>query len=240
MIQKDAFAASMDDTRPVLTGVLMSMDGKTLSMVGTDGFRLAICKAILPDLFAKKQLIIPASALKEVMRILNATKTARITLVLPMNGSQVVFRCENVQMVSQLIDGTFPNYQAILPKGHKTRAVLDTDDLLKACKQASIIAREGNNAVRFHLQPGADQTGRVKLLTESDETGASEIELEATVEGQELEIAFNVKFLQDGLEAISNRNVVIEINAHNTPAIIRSAEEEGFLYVLMPMHIDGK
>ena len=157
-------------------------------------------------------------------------------------------RCENVQIVSQLIDGKFPDYQAILPKGYKTRTVIGAVDLLKACKQAGIIAREGSNVVRFHLKPGIDQTGKVQLLSESDETGASEIELDATVEGQELEIAFNVKFLQDGLEAISTRNVVIEINAHNTPAIIRPAdreasplgEEEGFLYVLMPMHIDGK
>jgi DNA polymerase-3 subunit beta len=126
--------------------------------------------------------------------------------------------------------------------------VIGAVDLLKACKQAGIIAREGSNVVRFHLKPGIDQTGKVQLLSESDETGASEIELDATVEGQELEIAFNVKFLQDGLEAISTRNVGIETNAHNTPAIIRSAdreaspsgEEEGFLYVLMPMHIDGK
>ncbi len=241
MIQKVAFAASMDDTRPVLTGVLMSMDGKSVSMVGTDGFRLAICKAILPEPFAKKQLIIPASALKEVMRILNATKTARITLVLPTNGSQVVFRCENVQIVSQLIEGKFPDYQVILPKGHKTRTFVNTSELLKACKQAGIIAREGSNVVRFHLYPGPEQTGKVKLLAESAETGASEIELAATVEGLELEIAFNVKFMQDALEAISSKDVVIETNAYNTPAIIRPVgEQEGYRCILMPMHIDGK
>jgi len=240
MIQKVAFAASMDDTRPVLTGVLMSMDGKTISMVGTDGFRLAICKAILPEPFAKKQLIIPASALKEVVRILNATKTARISLVLPSNGSQMVLRCENVQIVSQLIDGNFPDYQAILPKGYKTKAVIATFDLLKSCKQASIIAREGNNMVQFHFYPGEDQTGKVVLLAESDETGTSEIELEAIVEGQELEIAFNVKFLQDGLETITTKNVIIEANAHNTPAVLHSSGEEESVYVLMPMHIDRK
>jgi DNA polymerase-3 subunit beta len=78
------------------------------------------------------------------------------------------------------------------------------------------------------------------LLAESDDTGASEIELDATVEGQELEIAFNVKFLQDALDAISARNTVIETNAHNTPGLIRPAGEEGYLYVLMPMHVDGR
>jgi DNA polymerase III subunit beta len=240
MIQKVAFAASMDDSRPVLTGVLFTMDGKTASMVATDGFRLATYKAALPAVFDKKQLIIPASVLKEVVRILGATKASQITMALPNTGSQAVLRCENVQIVSQLIDGKFPDYQAILPKGYKTRTVLPVADLLKACNQASVIAREGSNVVRFHFTPGTENTGKVQLLAHSDETGASEIELEATGEGPELEIAFNVKFLQDGLEAISSGNVVIETNAHNTPAAIRSAREEGFLYVLMPMHMDGK
>jgi DNA polymerase-3 subunit beta len=248
MIQNVAFAASVDDSRPVLTGVLMNMDGKSASMVATDGFRLALFKAELPVTLGKKQLIIPASALKEVVRILGAAKANKITLFLPSIGSQVVLRCENVQIVLQLIDGKFPDYQMILPKGYKTRTVVNTNDLLKACKQASIIAREGNNVVRFHLQPGPDQTGKVRLLAESDETGTSEIEIGATVEGQELEIAFNVKFLQDGLETISTKNVVIEANAHNTPAAIRPTgraaspigEEEEHFCVLMPMHIDGR
>jgi DNA polymerase-3 subunit beta len=240
MIQKVAFAASTDDTRPVLTGIWMSMDGKAASMVATDGFRLAIHKAELPATIGKKQLIVPASAMKEVVRILGATKANSITLFLPSTGSQVVLRCENVQIVSQLIDGKFPDYHAILPKGYKTRTVVNTNELLKACKQASIIAREGSNVVRFHLQPGPDQTGKLKLFAESDETGASEIELDATVEGQELEIAFNVKFLLDGLDAVSTENVVIETNARNTPAMIRPEGEEEFQYILMPMHMDGK
>jgi DNA polymerase III subunit beta len=240
MIRTVAFAASVDDSRPVLTGVLLQMDGKAVSMAATDGFRLALHKADLPLMLGKKQLIIPASTLKEVVRILGATKASTITLFLPSTGSQVVLRCENVQIVSQLIDGKFPDYQVILPKGYKTRTVVNTGELLKACKQAGIIAREGSNVVRFHPQPGGDQTGKVQLLAASDETGESEIELAATVEGQELEIAFNVKFLQDALEAISSKDVVIETNAHNTPASIRSTGEEDYLYVLMPMHIDGK
>lgn len=113
-------------------------------------------------------------------------------------------------------------------------------DLLNACKQASVIARDGNYAVRVHLQPGQDHTGKIKLLAQSDETGASSIELAASVEGQELECAFNVKYLVDGLEAISTGNVVIETNAHNTPAVFHSSDKEGLLYLLMPMQIEGK
>lgn len=240
MIQKVAFAASMDETRPVLNGVLLSLEGKSISMVGTDGFRLAVYKATLLESFASKQLIIPASTLKEALRILNAVRTSRITLILPTNSNQVVLRVENVQLVSQLVEGKFPDYQAILPKGYKTRTILDAGDLLKACRQASIIAREGNHVLRLHLQPGLNPGGKLKVLAEADLTGASEIELDATIEGQELDIAFNVKFLQEGLETISTQNVVIETNAYNTPAIIRSTGGEENLYVLMPMHIDGR
>ncbi len=239
MIRAVAFAASVDESRPVLTGVLLQMDGKTIAMVATDGFRLALHKTEAAISLEKKQLIIPASVLKEVLRILSATKASTITLYMPAGGSQVVLRLENVQIVSQLIDGKFPDYQVILPKGYKTRTIVDAGELLKACKQAGIIAREGSNLVRFHLQPGADQSGKVKLLAASAETGESEIELNATVEGQDLEIAFNVKFLQDALEAITTKCVVIDSNAYNTPATISPAgEQDAYRYVLMPMHLE--
>jgi len=241
MIRAVAFAASVDESRPVLTGVLLQMDGKTIAMAATDGFRLALHKTEAAISLEKKQLIVPASVLKEVLRILSATKASTITLYLPSGGSQMVLRLENVQIVSQLIDGKFPDYQVILPKGYKTRTIVDAGELLKACKQAGIIAREGSNVVRFHLQPGADQSGKMKLLAASAETGESEIELDATVEGLELEIAFNVKFLQDALEAISTKRVMIETKEHNTPATIRPAgEQDAYRYVLMPMHIDDK
>lgn len=233
-----AFAASVDESRSVLTGVLLQMDGKTITMAASDGFRLALHTTEVSIPLEKKQLIIPASVLKEVLRILIATKASTITLYLPSAGSQAVLRLENVQVVSQLIDGKFPDFQVIIPKGYKTRTIVDAGELLKACKQAGIIAREGSNVVRFHLQPGADESGKVKLLSASAETGESEIELDATVEGQELEIAFNVKFLQDALEAISTKHVVIETNDPRTPATIRPAgEQDAYRYVLMPMHI---
>ena len=238
-IRKVAYAASADDSRPVLGGVLVTMEGNTLSCVATDGFRLAINKVSLTASLPQKQLIIPAVTLKEVARILNVVKTSHFTLFIPETGSQIGFRCENVQIVSQLVDGKYPDYWAILPKGHKTRAMIDRNELLKACKQAAIIARECNNVIHLHLlPPGSDQKGKVKIQAEADEAGASEIELEATIEGQELEIAFNVKFLQDVLEIISAGKVIIETNAHNTPAVIRPVDrEEDYISVLMPMHI---
>ena len=240
MIQATAFAASIDQARPVLEGVQLSIDGNTLSMAATDGFRLAVKKATLPVNAGSQQVIIPASSLKETVRILTATKPGQVHLMIPKKGSQVVLRAGNVQLISQLIDGRFPDYQMIVPKGHKTRTVLATTDLLKACKQAAIIAREGGNVIQLRLTPGEEQSGKVTVLAESGDTGESEVELPATITGPEMTIAFNVKFLQDGLEAIRTKNVVIETNTHNTPAVIRPAGEEEYLYILMPMHVDGK
>lgn len=94
--------------------------------------------------------------------------------------------------------------------------------------------------IQLHLTPGADQAGKVTVLAESGDTGETEVDLPATITGPEMTIAFNVKFLQDGLEAIRTKNVVIETNAHNTPAVIRPAGEEEYQYILMPMHVDGK
>jgi len=240
MIQATAFAASIDQARPVLEGVQLSLDGNPLSLAATDGFRLAVKKATLPVTAGRQQVIIPASSLKETVRILTATKPGQVHLMIPKKGSQVVLRAGNVQLISQLIDGRFPDYQMIVPKGHKTRTVLATTDLLKACKQAAIIAREGGNVIQLRLTPGEEQSGKVTVLAESGDTGESEVELPATITGPEMTIAFNVKFLQDGLEAIRTKNVVIETNTHNTPAVIRPAGEEEYLYILMPMHVDGK
>jgi DNA polymerase-3 subunit beta len=127
-----------------------------------------------------------------------------------------------------LSDGRFPDYQAIVPKGYKTRLVLATANLLKACKQAAIIAREGGNVIQLRLTPGEDQIGKVTVLAESGNTGKSEVELPATIADLEMTISFKVKFLQDGLEAVRAKNVVTETNAHNTPAVICPAGEDEY------------
>ena len=107
----------------------------------------------------KKQLVVPAAALKEAARILSAFKGEKVILFIPPSGSQIVFRCEHIQLISQLIDGNYPDYQSIFPKGYKTRTVLSSAELLKACKQAGIIAREASNVVRppSETGPGADR-----------------------------------------------------------------------------------
>jgi DNA polymerase III subunit beta len=152
-------------------------------------------------------------------------------LFVPVGSSQVVLRCEDVQIISQVIDEKFSDYQAVIPRERKTRTLVSTSELLNACKQAATIAREGTNVVQLHLIPAGEQPGKLRVLARSDEAGTSEIELPATVEGEELEIAFNVKYLLDALEVISTPSVAL------IRPVCAAEDKEDYFYVLMPMHV---
>jgi DNA polymerase-3 subunit beta len=238
MIQQVAFAASTDEARPVLTGVLVSVSGSQISLAATDGFRISVRKAELASP-AKQSIsaIVPARALSELARIATDTEQA-IAMICPPGRGQVIFHLKDIELVSQLIDGNFPPYDVIVPKSFKTRTILSTNQLLKACKQAEIIAREGTNVARMNIAPAGDmKPSQVEVTAQSEETGSSEAKIDATVDGIPLLIAFNVKFLREVLEVIKTPNVSVETNAANTPGMIRPVGDEHFIHVIMPMHL---
>jgi DNA polymerase-3 subunit beta len=136
-----------------------------------------------------------------------------------------------------LIDGNFPDYRAIIPKSYKTRTVVSTSAFLKACKQAEIIAREGNNVIRLNVLPDENGVGRIEINSQTEETGKSDIQLEANVEGSGILVAFNVKFLREVLDVIHLPNVALETNTNNSPGVIRPVGDENFVHVIMPMHL---
>jgi DNA polymerase-3 subunit beta len=237
-IQQVGFSASSDEARPILTGVLITMEGNELTMVATDGFRISVKKSILSQPASSNiSVTVPARALGELARAaVNAEET--ITMVLPPSRGQVIFHLKDVEVVSQLIEGNFPDYRAIIPHTFKTRTVLPTETLLKACKQAEIIAREGTNVARVSINPTNDtQPGTVELSATAEQTGSSEVAVDASVDGIPLLIAFNVRYLREVLEVIKSPNVSLETNAANTPAMIKMVGDDRFLHVIMPMHL---
>ena len=238
MIQQVAFAASTDEARPVLMGVLVKVEGDQVIMAAADGFRLSVRKATLSSPAAQPiTAIIPARALQELARIASDGEQM-IQMVLPKGRGQVVFRVKDAELVSQLIDGTFPDYQQIIPRSYKSRTLLPTASLLKACKQAEIFAREGSNVVRLNIRNSGElQPGEVEISAHSEETGSNETIVEATVDGIPLLIAFNVKFLREVLEVVKTPNVAIETSAANAPGVVKPAGDENFLHVIMPMHL---
>lgn len=237
MIQQVAFAASADDARPVLQGVSLTVDGSEITLAATDGFRISTRRARLSSPVAKPMnAIIPARALNELARVTGDAKQT-VQMVIPSGRGQVLFHLEDLELVSQLIEGNFPDYKAIMPQSFKTTTIVSTSEFLKACRQAEIIAREGNNIIRLNIRPNADGPGSVEISAQSEETGSSEVLVGATVTGSILEIAFNVRYLRELLDVVKAPSVALETNANNTPGMLRPVGNDDFRHVIMPMHL---
>lgn len=237
MIAQVAFAASSDDARPVLTGVLLEINDGQLSMAAADGFRLSVRSSHLPSPgLGPLKAIIPGRALSELARIMGDDET--VAMSLPPNRGQVIFRTQNAELASQLIEGTYPDVKGIIPNGFKTRAVLPTSSFLKACKAADIFAREAAHSARLVITPGGElQPGTMEISATAAETGSNETVVDATIEGDPLEIAFNVRFLIDVLGVIDTPNVALETSTATSPGVLRCVGRDDFLHVIMPMHL---
>ncbi|MBE9525008.1 MAG: DNA polymerase III subunit beta [Chloroflexi bacterium] len=238
MIQQVVFAASTDEARPILTGVLVTVEDNLLSLASADGFRLSVRSAELSAPLSNSiQAVIPARALSELARISTDGKET-VTMTIPPQSGRVIFRTQNVELASQLIDGAFPDYEQIIPLSHETRTVLSTDAFLKACKQAEIFAREGSLIARVSITPGGElQPGTVEISGQSEETGSNQTIVDASIEGPPILIAFNVRFLREVLDVIKTPNVALETTVNTSPGVIRPIGEKDFTHVIMPMHL---
>ncbi len=232
-LEHTTFAASNDDSHPVLTGVLAEFEGETLTLAAADGFRLSVRRVSLVHPVAHPfNVIIPARALSELMRILG-TQEDPVNVSTTSTHNQILFRLEHTVLNSQLIDGNFPDYRRIIPDGHKTRVVMGREEWLQACKRAAIFARDVANIVRLDVQPG-----EITVSANSAESGQGETRLTASVEGDPLEIAFNVRFLIDVLSALDTPQVALELNTSTNPGVIKAVgDEEIYTHVVMPMHL---
>lgn len=238
MIRQVAFAASSDEARPILTGVLVTVSGERITMAAADGFRLSVRRAELSSPISRPvSVVIPARALNELARIVT-DKDQSVSMHLPTGRGQVIFRLKDTELVSQLIEGTFPDYEQIIPSSSTTRTVLSTSAFLKACKQAEIFAREGSNITRINVLPGGEmKPGQVEISGQSEETGSNQTIVDASIDGPGILIAFNVRFLREVLDVITTPNVSLETTQDTSPGVLRPAGEDGFIHVIMPMHL---
>lgn len=238
MIQQVVFAASTDEARPILTGVLVNVQGNKIMLQSADGFRLSVRRAELSAPVSKPiKAVIPARALSELARIAGDGEQV-VTMVVPPGRGQVIFRMKDVELVSQLIEGSFPDLEQVIPRSYQTRTVLSTTAFFKACKQAEIFAREGSHIARIHINPGGElQPGTVEISGQSEETGYNQNVVDASIEGPTLLIAFNVRFLREVLDVIKTPNVALETTADTAPGVLRPVGEDNFLHVIMPMHL---
>jgi len=240
MIQQVVFAASTDEARPILTGVLMTIEDSKITLASADGFRLSVRTAELSSPAPQPiSAVIPARALSELSRIAGGGDDKDVvTMTMPPHSGRVIFRTKDIELASQLIEGTFPDYQQIIPVSHQTRTVLSTASFLKASKQAEIFAREGSLIARVSITPGGElQPGTVDISGQSEETGSNQTVVDASIEGPPILIAFNVRFLREVLDVIKTPNVALETTVDTSPGVIRPVGDQNFLHVIMPMHL---
>ena len=237
-ISQVVFAAATEESRPVLTGVDAVFDGDLLTLAAADGFRLAVYKLPLTvPVSQKTEVIIPARTLAELNRLMAEQEEAVEILVNP-DKSQALFRLKNIELVSQLVQGTFPNYAQLIPQSYNTRAVVSVADFERATKTASIFARDGSGIVRLVIAPGSELTpGKMTISARSEEIGDDVGEIDATVDGEESKIAFNGKYLTDVLGMLREPQVAVETTNPSSPGVIRPVGVDNYIHVVMPMFV---
>ncbi len=237
-INQVVFAAATEESRPVLTGVCTQFEGETLTLAAADGFRLAVNKLPVANPVGEKtEVIIPARTLAELNR-LSAEQEEAVDITLNPNKSQVLFRLKNIELVSQLVQGTFPNYSQLIPQSYNTRVIVSVADFLRATKTASIFARDGSGIVRLVITPGSEKNpGKISVSARSEEIGDDVGEIDATVEGDDAKIAFNGKYLTDVLSILHEAQVALETTNPSSPGLIRPVGTDNYTHVVMPMFV---
>ena len=234
-----AFAAATEDSRPVLTGIKVEITGQDFTFAAADGFRLAVYEAKLAEPVSEDvSFIIPGRALQEVNRLIGSQASDPVEFTVTPSRSQALFRLDNIQIVSQLIQGTFPNYAQLIPQSYETRVVVDLEEFLRATRTASIFARDGSGIVRIQATGGANgSSGRLSISSRAEELGDNQGEIDASVEGEEAKIAFNSKYLSEVLDVMGKGEVALETTTPSSPGVLRPLHKEGYVHVVMPMFV---
>jgi len=240
VINQVAFASATDEGRPILTGVLLKIDGKTLSWVATDGYRLSVKKIETKETLKEenlKSLVIPAKTLIEVSRIIadqSKQESVLVEMGLTKDGNQVIFLFPEIELSTRLLEGEFPDYEKIIPKDFSTKVTLDKGELIRAVKIASIFARDSANIVKFKFQEG-----KLTISANSPQVGENQSEVEAKIEGEGGEIAFNFRFLLDFLNSVVSEEIIFEMSGSLNPGVFRIKDDPDFLHIIMPVRLQS-
>jgi DNA polymerase-3 subunit beta len=237
-ITQVVFGAATEESRPTLTGINADFDGDKLVLAAADGFRLAVHTATLSSPVDEKvTVIIPARSLGEVNRLLSDQEEP-VEITINKQKSQVLFHLKDADLVSQIIQGSFPDYTQVIPQSYTTRSVLDISQFLKATKMSSIFARDASGIIRLVATPGAELSpGKLSISAQAEEIGGNETEVDAMVDGDPAKIAFNVKYLSDVLGVLRQSQVALETTTPSSPGVIRPIGVDNYVHVIMPMFV---
>ena len=222
------FSVSMSDSRPEISGVLLYISGESVTLVGTDSYRLAEKTVALK---AKAQhdasVIVPLRTMQELARIIgHAEGEVAITI----SKNQILFAVEDVELISRVIVGNFPDYKQIIPTGSKTEVVLDAEPLSRAIKSASLFCRQGLNHVTFQFS-----SDRILVSASASQVGENMVDVPAKVQGRDVDIVFDYRFVLDGLSVIDSSEVVIKLDGGASPGLFVPKDDATYRYLVMPI-----
>lgn len=231
MIRKTSFAASIDEARGVITGVLIEMKEKALNMVALDGFRMAVARENIIN--AKEQnIIIPAKNLNEISKIISEDDIINDDVDLYINDKRAIFIIGDTKVVLRLLEGEFIDYNMILPKESKCRVVVNKDDLLESIERASLLAKVGkNNLIKLDIKENI-----IEITSKSEEGNVKE-EIITSKDGDNLTIGFNSKYMIDALKAIEDDTIEMSFNTRINPFLLKPIQGNAYEYLVMPVRI---
>ena len=231
MIRKTSFAASIDENKGVMTGVLVEMEENSLNMIAIDGFRMAVSREQMKNK-KKENIVIPAKILNEISRIISETETENEDVKVLLSKKKAVFSMENTKVVVRLLEGEFMNYRRIIPSDNTCRVILNRNDFLDGVERASLLAKVGkNNLVRLEIKDGS-----IEITSKSEEGNVKEYII-VSKEGNDLTIGFNSKYLIDVLKVIDDENIVLLFNTSVSPCLVKPVSGDNFEYLILPVRI---
>jgi DNA polymerase-3 subunit beta len=223
-------AASSEDSRPILTGVLMAAESDGLRLVATDSYRLAVRDLRGVGVLAEGQrVLVPSRALNELMRLLGGPASE---VSLRLGAHDVTFRTGPVSLTTRLIEGEFPNYRQLIPSGYPNRLIVGREPLLDAIRRVKLLARDATTPVRIALRPNG-----IELTVITTDWGTATEDVDAKYEGAEMTVAFNPTYLSEGVEAITGDEVALDTLDALKPATLRPIDGDDYLYLLMPVRV---
>lgn len=226
-----ARAVSRDETRPVLTGILVKFTKDKLKMVATDSYRLSVREAAAETTIAdKKEVIVPRASLEELARICGQAQPQKVAVGI-IDG-QAIFKAANVFLTSRLIEGQFPNYQQLLPEEFKHEIKVEKEELLEVVSRISLMAQK-NAPLRLKFVQG-----ELTVSAQTPQVGEARESLPVAFQGEEVEIGFNPEFLTDGIESVDEDSVMLRIISPLRPGLLKGTNDD-FLYLIMPVRLTG-
>ena len=237
-IERVAFAAATEDSRPVLTGIKVEIAGNKLTLAAADGFRLGVeTVELVTGVEEDMGFIVPAKTMQEVQRLIG-DRAEDITITVTEPASQVLFKFADIEIVSQLVQGAFPDYEKLIPASAGTTATMEVEAFLQATRAAAVFARDGSGIVRLIVSPGEDGApGKVTVESSAEEVGGDKGEFDAEIDGDEAKVAFDSRYLLDVLGVLGNGTVTLETTTPSSPGVIRATDREGYTHVVMPMFV---